>query len=530
MAVKNFSSRVQICGRSAGCHGGHNAVEQSAYISRETMYCEYDGKTYSPKYSEDLVHTEVLLPENAPKEYADPKVLWNAVEMAEKSNNAQTARTVRMELPNNWSYELATEVVRALCEREFVKKGMCVQFAIHDSVNKKTGQRNLHVHILLTMRGIDENGKWMPKQKKVYLTDEKGERIPLIDKATGQQKVDKQNRRQWKCKSVPTNDWNSKENARQWRKDFVDTINAVNERMGMTDYFWEYRSFKEQGLEIKPQIHLGEKASAMERAGIHTIRGDINRDIIARNAIVLKAQAALEQAKKELEEIKASPVKVVTAIRNEILDMIREIAKRNSNRLNLPVIKGEYLKKINDRSVLQKKDWMESFVHDMGWTTFAEMNADREKLKQSYDDLLTDRTVKADRINYLSTLLDKYEDYKPYIKYHKEQWAVTGWVRKRYERSHIAELEYYDMYRDELKGMIKEPDKKISPVSWKKELEKLKPEYDKTQKPYSQLVWKLAAIEVLNYNRKDLERMLESERHQQVRQISRSAKRENALE
>ena len=505
-------------------------MEQSAYISRETMYCEYDGKTYYPKYSEDLVHTEVLLPENAPKEYADPKVLWNAVEMAEKSSNAQTARTVRMELPNNWSYELATEVVRSLCEKEFVKKGMCVQFAIHDSVNKKTGQRNLHVHILLTMRGIDENGKWMPKQKKVYLTDENGERIPLIDKATGQQKVDKQNRKQWKCKSVPTNEWNSKDNARQWRKDFVDTINAINERMGMNDNFWEYRSFKEQGLELEPQIHLGEKASAMERAGIHTIRGDINRDIIARNAILLKAQAALEQAKKELEEIKSIPVKVVTAIKNEILDMIREIAKRNSNRLNLPVFKGEYLGKINDRSVLQKKDWMESFVHDMGWTSFAEMDADREKLKQSYDDLLADRTVKADCINYLSALLDKYEDYKPYIKNHKEQWAVTGWARKRYERSHIAELAYYDMYRDELKGMIKEPDKKIAPASWKKELEKLKPEYDKTQKPYSQLVWKLAAIEVLNYNRKDLERMLESERHQQVRQISRSAKRENALE
>ena len=504
-------------------------MEQSAYISRETMYCEYDGKTYYPKYSEDLVHAEVLLAKNAPKKYADPKVLWNAVEMAEKSSNAQTARTVRMELPNNWSYELATEVVRSLCEKEFVKKGMCVQFAIHDSVNKKTGQRNLHVHILLTMRGIDENGKWMPKQKKVYLTDENGERIPLIDKATGQQKVDKQNRKQWKCKSVPTNDWNSKDNARQWRKDFVDTINAINERMGMTDNFWEYRSFKEQGLELEPQIHLGEKASAMERAGIHTFRGDINRDIIARNAILLRAQAALEQAKIELEEIKSIPVKIVTAIKNEILDMIREIAKRNSNRLNLPVFKGEYLGKINDRSVLQTKDWMESFVHDMGWTTFDEMNADREKLKQSYDDLLADRTVKADRINYLSALLDKYEDYKPYIKNHKEQWAVTGWARKRYERTHIAELAYYDMYRDELKGMIKEPDKKITPTSWKKELEKLKAGYDKTQKPYSQLVWRLAAIEVLNYNRKDLERMLENEMHRNDRQASHLKKRENAL-
>ena len=50
------------------------------------------------------------------------------------------------------------------CERNFVSKGMCVQYAIHDFENKQ-GQRNLHCHIMLTLRGIDEQGKWMPKQK-----------------------------------------------------------------------------------------------------------------------------------------------------------------------------------------------------------------------------------------------------------------------------------------------------------------------------------------------------------------------------
>ena len=87
-----------------------------------------------------------------------------------------------------------------------------------------------------------------------------------------------------------------KENAKIWRKDLADTINAVNAKIGMTDKFWEYRSFKEQGLDIIPQIHLGEKASAMERAGIKTIRGDINRDIIARNAIINGLQSAFQSA------------------------------------------------------------------------------------------------------------------------------------------------------------------------------------------------------------------------------------------
>ena len=86
MAVKNISTRMSICGRSSKCRGGHSAVEQSSYISREKMYCEYDGQTYYPKYSEDLVHSEVILPSNAPRDYQDPYVLWNAVELYEKGN------------------------------------------------------------------------------------------------------------------------------------------------------------------------------------------------------------------------------------------------------------------------------------------------------------------------------------------------------------------------------------------------------------------------------------------------------------
>ena len=68
MAIKNISTRMKICGRTAKCTGGHSAVEQSGYISREITYSEYDGKTYYPKYAEDLVHNEVLLPENAPSD------------------------------------------------------------------------------------------------------------------------------------------------------------------------------------------------------------------------------------------------------------------------------------------------------------------------------------------------------------------------------------------------------------------------------------------------------------------------------
>ena len=59
-----------------------------------------------------------------------------------------------------------------------VDKGMCADWAIHDSENDK-GQRNLHIHVLLTMRPITENEEWGAKTKKVYALDENGERVPL---------------------------------------------------------------------------------------------------------------------------------------------------------------------------------------------------------------------------------------------------------------------------------------------------------------------------------------------------------------
>ena len=535
MAVKNISTRMKICGRTAKCTGGHSAVEQSGYICREKMYSEYDGKTYYPKGHEDLVHSEVLLPENAPAEYNDPAKLWNSVEMFEKKSDAQLARTWRIELPNLWTYQLAIMFVRMLCERLFVSKGMCVQFAIHDSENDK-GQRNLHAHIMLTLRSIDEQGHWMPKQKKIYLTDENGERIPVIDKKTGQQKVDKQNRKQWKCTTIKTNDWDNQEYSKLWRKELTDAINSANAELGMTQDFWEHRSFKEQGLDIIPQIHLGEKASAMERAGIQTIRGNINRDIIKQNAIINAARMAVEKAKEELEAVKAIPVAVIKAFKSEIIDMIQRMCERNNNRLTLPVVKGKYIGEVSDRAALQDKDKMEAYVQSKGWTTFDEMQADRKALQAEYDRLEKSYGVTSTRMDYLQGLIDFCEEkYEPYHKFNVEYWKLKGAEDKNgkslgffkkskaeeYKRQHQTELNTFKMYKNILKDMIKEPDKKIVPKKWKEELAELDEKSQKTEKAISNAVVDLAKMEVLSYNKRDLERMLENERHQPSKSITK---------
>lgn len=173
MKTVKASTRFSIVKRSKG----ESAVEKASYISRESIESGYYGKSFNHTAHEDLVHSEIMLPAHAPKEFMDRATLWNSIEASEKAKDAQLARMVKLSMPNEWSYELATEIMRDYIQRNFVSQGMCADFAINDFVNEKTGDRNLHAHILLTMREIGEDGKWKPKWKKVYELDENGERI-----------------------------------------------------------------------------------------------------------------------------------------------------------------------------------------------------------------------------------------------------------------------------------------------------------------------------------------------------------------
>ena len=504
MAVKSLSTRIAIIGRGAKCTGGTSAVDRSAYISRTTMYSEYDGTYYYPKYSEDLVHSEVMLPVNAPAEYADPSVLWNSVEMREKSYaKAQLARSYKIELPNEWSYELATEVVRDYIKRNFVDDGMCAQFAIHDSENPITHQRNLHCHMMMTMRPIMEDGTWGDKQKKVYALDADGNKIR---KKNGQ----------YKCTTQDVTGWNNRENAKKWRKDWADTINAVNEKNGLTENFWEHRSFEEQGVDTIPQIHLGAKASALERAGIQTERGNVNRKIMEQNKAIITAKMLVAKAEEQLEKIvKSKPVEAVRNATNEVLDMIRAVVSRKG-KLELPVVKGKYLKKISQRQILQEQDRMEQFVVSNQIESFEQLQGFVEQRVPAYEKLSVERQKIAEQIARLEQLLVAYKEYEPYIEYHKTSNSMKGFAKRNYDKAHQTELELYASYRAELKQMLSS-DEKITPKKWTEQKAQLEAKLRKSNPDYAKVVTELASTEVIEHNRKMLAVAREAEERQQSR-------------
>lgn len=269
MAIYHCS--IKIISRSTG----RSAVAAASYRSGSRLYEAETRTTHDYTRKREIVHSEIDLPPNAPGEYLNRETLWNEVHKTEKNKNAQLAREVEVALPVEFSRERQIEVTQEYVKINFVDAGMCADWSIHD---KGTG--NPHAHILLTTRGIDENGKWMAKEKKTYALDENGDRIPLIDKKTGEQKTGKRNEKLWKRVTVQANDWNDKTKVEEWRKSWADICNQYLEPEKQIDH----RSYKRQRLEKEPTIHEGYKAREMERDGIVSVRCEYNRTVRALNA------------------------------------------------------------------------------------------------------------------------------------------------------------------------------------------------------------------------------------------------------
>ena len=100
------------------------------------------------------------MPENAPKEWEDRAVLWNAVEASEKTKDSRLARefvvALPIEIPQSWRAILSDYI-----RKQFVSEGMCADVCIHD-----TDGHNPHAHIMVTVRPLDENGHWQYKTEK----------------------------------------------------------------------------------------------------------------------------------------------------------------------------------------------------------------------------------------------------------------------------------------------------------------------------------------------------------------------------
>lgn len=295
-----------------------SVVAQAAYQSGEKLYNERDHRTKNYCKKQGVVYKEIMLPAHAPPEYQDRATLWNAVEEAEQNWNAQLARRFVIALPVELSMEKCIELIREHCYEQFVEKGMIADIAVHDP--DPIGH-NPHAHVMLTMRPMDKDGQWMEKSHKEYVLDENGERIRT---AGGN----------WKTRKVNTTDWNNPGNARRWRQAWEDLQNQYLEKAGCEERI-SMKSYKERGIEQIPTVHMGPDVTALERKGVQTEIGDLNREIRKTNKFISaimkyigELMSWLYEVKEAIAEIEVQPQEIYLA---DLL--IRRFEERKQERL-----------------------------------------------------------------------------------------------------------------------------------------------------------------------------------------------------
>ena len=469
-----FHCPVKIIQRSKG----RSAVAAAAYRSGEKLTNEWDGEIHDYTHKGCIVHREIMLPSHAPPEFSDRSTLWNSVERIEKSSDAQLAREIEVALPVELSRAEQLDLIRAYVQDNFVTAGMCADFAIHD---KGTG--NPHAHIMLTMRPLKADGTWGAKCRKVYDLDEHGKRIP-------------NGKGGWKSHREDTTDWNNRGNAEKWRAAWAVCVNQALEEAGRPERV-DHRSYKRQGIEKIPTIHMGPAASQMERRGIATEKGDINRQIAADNKLLKEIKARITRLYNWTKEQAAQPRggdSVLAQLYQAQAEVNASKAKSRSGKVK----------------ALKANAALFNFLQQNGISSMEQLYQKVEAMNSDYYELRGQIASAERRISTLTERLEMWLQYQQIKPVRQGLDKVKPAKREQYQQEHEAELASFDTaarYLDDLKSS----GETITPKAWKTEVEKLTTQKDLDYQKMRAMRDDLKAVESL---RRTAERLVSEGQNQ----------------
>ena len=293
---------------------GRSAVAASAYMSCSEIHNEYDGITHDFTRKRGLVWDQIFLPRNAPPEWKSRSVLWNAVEAAEKSKDSRLARELVVALP--------IELDKTQC-----------------------------AHILLTVRPLDDKGRWQNKTEKEYLCVRNGEEKGFTSSEflsaklegwekqyqyfVGKKKVymppsEAEKHDYKRVNKYPKSTrfgrqnpiaarWNSDEQLVVWREQWAQITNKYLDEANHSDAHIDHRSHADRGLDEQPTIHEGYVAQAMERKRIIADRCEINRQIKADNALLRELKATMRKISQSVKNALPALAEAMETLREKMI-------------------------------------------------------------------------------------------------------------------------------------------------------------------------------------------------------------------
>jgi len=500
--MANYHLEAKVISRGAG----RSACAASAYLSCSAILNEYDGVRHDYTRKQGLVWREGFLPEYAPQEWQDRAVLWNVVEENEKTKDSRLAREFVPALPVELTKEQWQELLSDFIQESFISDGMCADVAIHDP---DPPGHNPHAHIMLTVRPLDENGKWQYKTEKEYLCVKNGEErgftaaefkaaqadgwekqyqykvgrkkvymSPSEAEIHGYERASKYPKSTKYGRQNPISErWNSEEQLLLWRKAWADVTNKYLERYGHEERI-DHRSFAERGIEEQPTIHEGVSARAMEAKGIISDRCELNRQIKADNKLLRELKA---QVKKIAEAIKNTLPDIADALETVRENMIifcyqlghiRSGKKQMNNALNiLKPDQAQYLSLVKQikTTAKERKALLAEKKSLPGYNIFKhkELSAKIAELTEKLEELKSEKAFLLHSLEYpedatsdtFQSQIDRYEDHLKRLEAQEKKYAgeleaaLSEYAELKEQASGFDSLELY------LERMALRPDK-----------------------------------------------------------------------
>jgi len=223
MAIYHFSAKM------ISRANGSSALAAAAYRSASRLHDQRLDRHHDFSNKAGVVHSEVMLPDGAPEDFADREKLWNAVESAEVRKDAQLAREIEFAIPRELDQAEGIRLARDFVKAEFVDRGMIADLNVHWDVGAD-GLAKPHAHVMLTTRAIGEDG-FGPKAR----------------------------------------DWNSTALLERWRERWGEHLNTRLAELDI-DARVDHRSLDAQGIELEPQHKIGSAAARMAGRGLESER------------------------------------------------------------------------------------------------------------------------------------------------------------------------------------------------------------------------------------------------------------------
>lgn len=231
---------------------GRSATASAAYRAG----CEIEDKRTGLKHDyskkQGIVKTDCFIVSDGQKVNIDRSELWNLAEKSENRKDSRTAREVIINLPHELNEEQRQSLVEDFTKDVSKKYKVAIDYAIH-LPDKHGDQRNHHAHILMTTRTatLENNTLSLGGKTNIELSNTKLAKLDLPK---------------------------TQEQIVNLRRHWATTTNKHLANAGI-DKSIDHRSYEEQKVSTIPTIKLGWEASALERKGIKTDKGDINRAI-----------------------------------------------------------------------------------------------------------------------------------------------------------------------------------------------------------------------------------------------------------